>query len=192
MKKTVGLIVVAAVCVTMIIAGYYYYTTQKGGSAKSAGDLTEVQKVITKNLDRDYPKTPREVVKFYSRILSCFYNADCTDEEIGALGDQARRLFDAELLENNPREQYLSALKADIADYREKSKVITGTSVCGSSEVVERTVDGYRCAYVEAVYYINENKAPLQANQTYVLRKDEDGNWKILVFYKTEGESSDD
>ncbi len=71
MKKTVGLIVVAAVCVTMIIAGYYYYTTQKGGSAKSAGDLTEVQKVITKNLDRDYPKTPREVVKFYSRILQC-------------------------------------------------------------------------------------------------------------------------
>ncbi len=192
MKKKAGLTVMAVMCIAIIVGGYYYYTVQKREAAGNMGNLTEVQKVITKNLDMDYPKTPREVIRMYNRILACFYNQTCTDEEIEGLGDQARILFDKELLDNNPREDYLRALKADIEEYHDKSRVISSMDVCSASEVKEQTVDGAECAYVEATYYIIEGKAPSQSHQTYVLRKDEEGKWKILVFYQSEGASSNE
>ena len=65
-------------------------------------ELTEIQKLITKNLDTNYPATPREVVKYYNRILECFYDDTYTDDELESLADQARKLLDDELLENNP------------------------------------------------------------------------------------------
>lgn len=85
-------------------------------------ELTEIQKLITKNLDTNYPATPREVVKYYNRILECFYDDTYTDDELESLADQARKLLDDELLENNPRDQYLSDLKADIEDYHNNQK----------------------------------------------------------------------
>ena len=159
---------------------------------QSDAELTEVQKVITRDLERNYPKTPREVVKFYNRIISCFYNEEYTEDELYELGDQARMLMDDELLENNSRDDYFENLKADIETYREKSKTIASTSVCDSNEVNYQTIDGDECAYVNASYFINEDKSYSRTYQTYVLRKDEDGNWKILVFYQTEGEPSDE
>ena len=43
-----------------------------------------------------------------------------------------------------------------------------------------------------ASYFMEENKSYNRPYQMYVLRKDEDGNWKILVFYQVEGDSSDE
>lgn len=192
MKKSVVRTIVAVVLILVIVGGYYIFTTQKRASVEDAVELTEVQKVITKDIETNYPATPREVVKYYNRILSCFYNEEYTEDELYDLGDQARLLFDEELLENNPREQYFIALKADIEDYHEKSKTITNSTVCDSNDVNYQTVDGDECAYVTASYFINEAKTYDRTYEMYVLRKDEDGNWKILVFYQIEGESSDE
>ena len=54
------------------------------------------------------------------------------------------------------------------------------------------TVDGRECAYVKTSYFIKEGADYSKTHQMYVVRKDEDGNWKILVFYKIEGEASDE
>lgn len=190
--KKVRVVVVAIICVSLIVAYYYYLTTKNGNKAEETVELTEVDKLVTKDLEKDYPETPREVVKLYNRIISCYYKEEYTDEELYELGDQARALFDAELLENNPREQYFTDLKAEIAEYEENDKQITQSSVCGSSDVLYKTVDGDECAYVTASYFIKEGKNYSKTYQEYVLRKDEDGNWKILVFYQIEGDSSDE
>lgn len=76
------------------------------------------------NLDKNFPATPREVVKLYNRIITCFYNDEYTDDELYDLGDQARKLFDDELLENNPRDEYFKNLKEDISEYHDKNKTI--------------------------------------------------------------------
>ena len=55
-----------------------------------------------------------------------------------------------------------------------------------------KTVDGDKCAYVTASYFIKGDDNYSKTYQEYVLRKDEDGNWKILVFYQVEGDSSDE
>lgn len=192
MKGKVIRVVVAVVLVVAIVGGYYYFANQKQTSVEDTVELTEVQKVITKNLDSNYPATPREVVKLFNRITCCFYNENYTDDELYGLVDQARMLFDEELLEVNPRDAYFEDIKADVEEYRERSKTIMSATVCDSNDVNYQTVDGRECAYVTSSYFVNENKKYSRTYQMYVLRKDEDGNWKILVFYQIEGDSSDE
>lgn len=192
MKKNVIRIVVAVVLIGVIVGGYYFFTNQKRTSVEELVELTEVQEVITKDLDANYPATPREVVKYYNRIISCFYNESYTDDELYALGDQARKLFDEELLGNNPRDDYFAALKEDIEDYHDRDRTIVSSTVCDSNDVNFQTVDGDECAYVTSSYFVAEGKLYSRTYQMYVLRKDEDGNWKILVFYQIEGDSSDE
>lgn len=191
MKKVkIGIIVL--VCIGVVVGAYYYITDKSSAKSEENVQLTEVQEVITKDLEKNYPATPREVVKLYNRIITCFYNEQYTDEELLELGDQARLLFDKELLDNNPRNDYFDSLKADIEDYHEKQKTIASSAVDSSNDVEYRTVDGDECAYVEASYFIKEGSAYSRTYQMYVLRKDTDGNWKILVFYQVDGNATDE
>lgn len=192
MKNKAGITVIAIMCVGLIVGGYYYFVHKDRATVEDAVELTEVQQIITKDLEKNYPSTPRSVVKLYNRIICSFYNETYTEDELYELGDQARMLFDEELLANNPRDTYFESLKADIAKYQEQSKTIKSAAVCDTSEVVYQTVDGDECAYVSASYFVSGEKAYTSTNQMYVLRKDEDGNWKILVFYRVEGDSSDE
>ena len=114
------------------------------------------------------------------------------DRDLYDLGDQARKLFDDELLENNPRDEYFKNLKEDISEYHDKNKTIASSAVDSSNDVEYKEVDGDDCAYVKASYFIKEGNAYSRTYQMYVLRKDADGNWKILVFYQVNGDSSDD
>lgn len=189
-QKTIVRTIIAVLAVVLIVGSYYYFTVYKSVSAEDNVELTEVQQVITKDLTDNYPATPREVVKYYNRIQECFYNESYTDGELYDLGDQARMLMDEELLTNNPRDAYFDALKADIAEYEEKDIKIVSSDVCDSNDVHYQKVDGDECAYVTASYFIDEAKSYSRTYQMYVLRKDEDGNWKILVFYQVEGDSS--
>ena len=192
MKQKPIRFIVAIAAVLLIVGGYYYLTVYKNANSEENVELTEVQKVITKDLETNYPATPREVVKLYNRIQECFYNETYTDDELYGLGDQARMLFDEELLGNNPRDDYFDSLKADIASYRAKSKTIMSSDVCNSNDVHYQTIDGDECAYVSASYFMEEGKSYNRTYEMYVLRKDKDGNWKILVFYQIEGDSSNE
>ena len=100
-------VIIIVVCVCVILGGYYYLTNRNNAKEEENITLTEIQELTTKNLDKNFPATPREVVKLYNRIITCFYNDEYTDDELYDLGDQARKLFDDELLENNPRDEYL-------------------------------------------------------------------------------------
>lgn len=190
MKKTY-MIVIAILCIGLIVGGYVFWMKQ---SEKPSGDveLTAAQKLITKDLEKAYPATPREVVKVYNEIITCFYKEEYTEDELEALGDQARLLMDAELLGNNPRDEYFKKLKAEIADYKRDERVIISYNLCSSNEVQFVTVDERECAYVKTSYFIKDKTGHSRTYQMYVVRKDDDGNWKILVFYQVEGDASDD
>lgn len=192
MKKKARVTVLSVICIAAVLGGYLYLTLHRRASVEDAADLTKIQEIITKDLDQKYPATPREVVKLYNRIITCYYDEEYTQDELYDLGDQARKLFDAELLDNNPRDQYFEDLQNEIKDYKERSKTIVSSTVSKSNDVKYETVDGDECAYVTSSYFIQEKKSYSRTYQMYVLRKDEDGNWKILVFYKVEGDSSDE
>lgn len=190
--KNAKIAVVIVICVGLVLGAYYYLINKNSTKTEENVKLTEVQEIITKDLNKNYPATPREVIKLYNRIITCFYNDKYSEDELYDLGDQARILFDDELLENNPRDEYFKSLKEDIEDYKDKQKTIASSAVDSSNDVVYKTVDGDECAYVKASYFIKEENSYSRTYQMYVLRKDADGNWKILVFYQVDGNSSDE
>lgn len=170
----------------VLIVGYYWYLSNRNvSSAESKGDLTDVQMVITEDLDGSYPKTPREVVKFYNRLLLCYYNEEYTEEELQGMVDQAMKLFDPALIGKNPRDQYVADLKSDVTSYREDGKTISNITIEGSKDVRYETIGADDCAFVDCVYYIREGSSFDTVRQTYMLRKDASGDWKILAFYLT-------
>ena len=92
--------------------------------------------------------------------------------------------MDQELQEKNPEDTYLTAVKADIKSYADEDKTITSYTIDSTNEVTYKTVNGQECAYVDVSYFVQEKKNANKASQTYVLRKDANGNWKILGFYQ--------
>lgn len=191
MKKA-GIFLAALICICVVLGGFYYVNDKKKTTAEDNTKLTEVEKVITKNLDSSYPKTPREVVKFYNRIITCYYANQYSEEQLNQLVDKAQELFDDELKQNNPKERYLLAVKTDVEKYESESKTISQSNVCDSNDVLYKTVDGDDLAYVTASYFIKEGTSYSKTYQEYVLRKNDKGQWKILGYEKVEGASSDD
>lgn len=181
MKKNLRTIIVVVICAALCIGYYYYLTHRDSGKEK---ELTEVEQVITKDFNKSYPKTAREVVKLYNRILKCYYNEEYTDKQLKQLTEQARCLMDEELQKNNSKEAYLAAVKNDIKEYEAKERKITSITMDTTDEIEYKKVEGKECAYVDVSYFIKESGNAERAAQTYILRKDADGKWKILGFYQ--------
>ena len=99
--------------------------------------------------------------------------------------------MDDELLSYNPRDVYLESLKADIEDYKIRKKEIVQSSVSDSNDITYATVGGDYCAYVDAYYFSREASDYSRTYEQFVLRRDEDGHWKILSFRLTEGEENE-
>ena len=192
MKKAIriGLMVILSVC---IVVGYYYYLSHKNDdkSSESTKELTEVEKIVNRDFEDKYPSTPREVVKWYNRIITAYYAEEYSDKELEKMAGQAQKLMDDELLKYNPKEQYLASLKQDIDNYHERQKKIVQSSVCDSDDITYATVKGSNCAYVNAYYFAKEGSNYSRTYQEFVLRKDKEGHWKILTFRLAEGEQDD-
>ena len=194
MKKA-RLIIIALACICLICGGYFLFSQNNSVSEEN---LTEVEKVLVKDLRKDYPKTPREVVKFYNRIVQCYYSEKLSDKEIEDMADQMLCLLDEDLLMVNPRDKYYRSVVSDIKEYNEKNKRIVNSDVCDSNDVVyvDDVKDGStevdKLAYVNASYFVNTDGEFTNTYQQFVLRQDEDGRWKILTFYEVEGESGED
>lgn len=191
MKKRIRIIILAVVCVALVCGGFFFVRSR---SEKDEEELTKVQKLITRDLEQDYPSTPREVIKLYNRIITSYYEEDYTDAEFDALIDQALLLLDADLAANNPKEDYKKQVKAEVADYKNRKRSISSTSVCDTRDVVWLTDpdNGDELAYVTSSYFVKEDNSYDRTYQEYVLRKDENEHWKILNYYQIEGKSTED
>ena len=193
--KNVKLIIIAIACICLICGGYFLFSQN---NTVNEENLTEVEKVLVKDLKRDYPKTPREVVKFYNRIVKCYYSEKLSNKEIEDMVDQMLYLLDEDLLMVNPRNDYYKSVVEDIKEYNAKNKRIVNSDVCDSNDVtyIDDVKDGSnevdKLAYVNASYFINTDGHFTNTYQQFVLRQDDDGRWKILTFYEVEGESEED
>jgi len=181
MGKMKGAII--AVILIALVGGYYFYISNVG-KEEDETIVTAVQNVLLRNLENDYPSTPRELVRYYSEITKCLYNENYTDEQFEQMADKMLALYDAELAENNPREQYLKDLKADVKDFSDKNYTIASYTVSSSTDVEEYTYEGRRCASLYCTYSVKTGGVDyVSSKQIFVLRKEADtGHWKILGF----------
>lgn len=180
MKKSTTRVAVILIVVIVGLVGLYAFLMSRVRTELADAAMTPVQLILSRDLDRDYPATVKEVVKYYTEIEKCFYNEDCTDEETEALGIQARKLYDQELLANNEMATYLTKLKAEIKKFKDAKRRISGISVASSTNVVFFSDDGFDFARIYCGYTIRESTGQvLTEGRVFLLRKDEDRHWKI-------------
>lgn len=178
-KKITVSVTVVLILVIVGVVGYYAYLSGRSRTLTEEASMTAVETVLSRNMEYDYPSTPKEVLKYYNEIQKCFYNENCTEEEIEALANRARELYDAELLENNELGTYLTRLKAEIKDYKDKKKTITSVAVAASTNVERFEQDGYEFARIYCGYNVREGSSNEQIREVFLLRKDENKRWKI-------------
>ena len=189
MKKALRYILIGIVFVVVIVGYYYYISHRKGVSVEDmVVEKTEVEKILEKDFETDYPATPREVLKNYNRIITAYYNEEYSDEQLIELASMARSLMDEELLEANPEDAFLANLRYEIATYKDIQKTIVSSSVSDSNDVVYKVVKGHQCAYAETYYFCKEGTDFSRTYEKFVLRKDENGDWKILAWKLREPE----
>ena len=191
--KNVWIGVVFILCVGLVCGGFYYVKNYMRSGDEGA-ELTEVQKLINRDLTKQYPNTPREVVKFYNRIILAYYADDLSDDEFEALADQALLLFDTDLAEENPKDSYMNSVRADVEDYKARRRSITKANVCDTKDVVYRNDpnNGDEIAYVPASYFVKLDSSYDKTYQQYVLRRDANGDWKILTYYQIAAAETED
>ncbi len=184
MKKYLKTGITALLAVALIVGFYYYMMHREAKTAEDDVEITQLHQVLSKQLDTAYPPTPREVIKFYNRIIECAYGGDYDSEQFEKLAAQARKLMDEELLQENPIDTYKSAFLKEITSYEDDSRKILQTGVCNSDEVRFREIEGAKCAYVQATYFMKQGKSDFSKTyQSYLLRQDKDKKWKILSYH---------
>ena len=175
--------VVIAVVLAVIILVYYYSLGHraKRQEVEEAIAATVVQSILMRDLEHNYPPTPKEVVKYYAEITECFYYETYSDEELVQLAGKIQMLYDAELVANKTQEQYLQDLRDDIAEMKGRQLTVASYEVSSSTDVEYFTQNEYSCARLYCTFYLKQQgggRVPSQ--ERFVLRQDEDEHWKIL------------
>ena len=190
-KKTQNPVVVGivmALLAVFIIGGFFLVRSIGLKNLELKKSKTEVETLMELNLDDNYPGNAREVLKIYNRILKCCYNEELTDEQIKKLAEQNQKLFDEQLLEKNPLDQYVEKLKKDIEDYKSKKTTIANIAIQDLAEAEREERGGYKFCNLLVSYIVKDTKGLKTTNEKYYLREDDKGRWKILFWeltYKT-------
>ena len=177
-----------ALLAVFIIGGFFLVRSIGLKNLELKKSKTEVEKLMELNLDDNYPGNAREVLKIYNRILKCCYNEELTDEQIKKLAEQNQKLFDEQLLEKNPLDQYVEKLKKDIEDYKSKKTTIANIAIQDLAEAEREERGGYKFCNLLVSYIVKDTKGLKTTNEKYYLREDDKGRWKILFWeltYKT-------
>jgi len=170
------------VIMVVLVVGYFFYLSNFR-EEKDKTIITAVQNVLLRDLDTDYPPTPRELLKYYSDITKCVYNEKYTEDQLNQMVDKLFEIYDEDLLALNPREQYITDLKSDVKEFLDSNYSIVSYTVSSSTDVNEYVQDGRNCASLYCTYSIKEGADYVSSKQIFILRKDtESGHWKILGF----------
>lgn len=171
----IGLILIA------LVLGYFYYLSFKKQSEDPNEDVevSAVQEVLLRNLEKNYPPSPREVLKYYGQIIQCLYSEEYTEEEFEGLANKALELYDDELALNQTPQQYLDDLKWDIGNWKEEKTVVSSYSLPSSTDVEFFSEDGYSWARLYFGLNLRNGTQLEVTNVVYLLRKDDQGHWKI-------------
>jgi len=186
-KKHIAEIITIALVVVAILAVFFVVVRIKNNGEKKPANQTEAEKILERDLDRNYPFTPREVMKLYCRVLKCIQNEELTDSEITDLVIFQRQMFDDEFLAANPEGQYVASVAQSRLDARKIPSTMTSYKVELDSGVDKWTAkDGEFAKLV--VYFSMKNANSYESfYQEYLLRKDDKGRYKIVGWKQSDG-----
>ncbi len=161
-----------------MLAGYYFYLSNKTEKDEEV-DATKVQEVLLRDLSRNYPATPKEVVRYYSEIMQCLYNEEYTEEELEQLAEKVLEIYDSDLVAFQS-EEYINKLRDDVTDYKTRGVSVSSFKTSNSTDVEYFTKDGRQCAGIFCTYTLRLGSSLEAVEEVFILRKDEEGHWKIF------------
>lgn len=175
------------VILLMVVAGiaYYYYLSNRTPSVdatQQAVDNQELGDLLSRDVDSNYPQSPKEVVKLYMRIAKQYYGNNISEDQIDTLGKQARRLFDDELKSKQSEDEFLKALKQEISDYNNQNRYISDYKIESSSDVKYKALNNKKYASIDTLFYIRQGDNLVYSYTRFTLRQDNNGRWKILYW----------
>ena len=109
-----------------------------------------------------------------------------TDEQIEALGKQARLMFDDELKNTQTDADFYEKLKEDIGNYNSTQTRISSYVIQSAAKTKYSTFKDRQYASIALVYYLRQGDKLIDSPTKFTLRKDNDGHWKILYWELTE------
>lgn len=182
MRKVSGVkIVIIGIVLAALVVGYFYYLSNRGKETQEEVVLsTKVQTVLMRDLDKNYPPSPKEVVKYFNEISQCFYSENYTEDELYDLAIKIQGIYDDELIANKTEEEYINDLKDDIAQMKQADCAILSYQISASTDVEFFVEDGDSCARLYCNYSIRQGTGAFSEMYVFILRQDEDKHWKIL------------
>lgn len=190
MKKTQGGTkgLIIAIVLILLVVGYYYYLSHREVEKTEEVTVSEAQELLLRDLDRNYPPTPKEVVKYFFEITTCLYNESLSEADVEGLAMKVQELYDADLVIHNPKEEYFVDLKSEIAAFKTSNSRILNYSTSSSVDVDYFEEDEGSFARLYGTYYLQVQKNLKSLEEVFILRKDDEGHWKIYGWQPVDGE----
>lgn len=171
--------VIGLILIGLVLGYFFYLSVRKGKDTDEDTQVGAVQEVLMRNLDKNYPPSPREVLKYFGELTQCFYSEEYTEEEFYQLAMKIQELYDDELITNKTQEQYVEDLRWDIAQFKDQNTVVSSYSLPSSTDVHFFSQDGYSWAKLYVEFTLRTGTHLNLANEIFLLRRDDNGHWKI-------------
>lgn len=176
-------IIIVVVVLAALAVGYFYYLSNKKNEDSFNSEETTVSDVfyaINYNLEANYPQSPKEVIEFYVLLQRCMYNEEYSESEFVDMINQMRLLLDDELTAADTFSQQYDELSVEVIEKKNTGTILNECTIGNNSDVTYATLDGLKYANVPCTYYFKNDEGTVSSSQEFILRKDEDGKWKIL------------
>lgn len=178
-NRTIATVITMLVIAIAILSFYFYWSYRTSPLNEiSVEDMTEVQKLLNKDLELYYPETSREVTKLFGSMIKSLYD-DISDEEREALALKIRELYDEEFLTVNPQDTYLINLYSDVASWKKEDRRISAYHLVKEELTQEMEQDGVEYAMLYLSFTIQQN-SKFTETWKVMLRQDAEKKWKVL------------
>ena len=176
-------VLVITLMASVILACYIKLTAGSSNTEEPEADTSEVGKILSKDMQLNYPSNPHDVVLYYSRIIKAYYDGEYNDDQLNGLAQHARATFDDELLSYNDYDEYMERLRAEIESYKLNKKKIVEYTIQRASDIEYLIDNSIQYAKVKAVYYTAEDGGSRsKVYEEYTLRQDKNSQWKIVFW----------
>lgn len=178
------------IVMVLMLAGYYFILSNRSKPAEEPETaVSDVQLLLLKDMEKNYPPSPKEVVKLFSKITKCYYEGKYTEDEFLRLAEQAKLLYDEELVTNKTEEEYLTDLRAEIKKFKELDCQVYSYTISPVVDIDFFEQDGFEFAKLYCVYSMRQKTKMYTAEYQFLLRKDEAGHYRIYGWEPAENKN---
>ena len=191
-KSSLGATIVGILFGAVFIVGIYLTVTRgrQQNAIEADAVVSEANTLISRDLEKDYPATVREVMKYYCRITKCLYSDGVSEVQLTELTDKLRELYSDDLLAANDRTEMIGLIKTEIKNYERAGSKIQSYNVAESGEIKYYRNETPQRAIINIYFTIKQEKDNSfdRAYEEFVLVQDAKDRWKIMGWRMAEGQ----